>query len=170
MAMGDQQKGLKRLRRASATFSLGSPSEILLVGYPSGVHYTWPSRAAGNPTGSSPYPLASSVPKFATPSRRPDKIRRRQRAPDSLGGLSLGHQFASGWIWECLQVLTRRPYSLARSQWASTISRVQIVISRSGLQDLGYRSVVLYAKMYHGIAHDTMAISSSSRLRSQAPA
>lgn len=35
----DQQKGLKRLRRASATFSLGSPSEILLVGYPSGVHY-----------------------------------------------------------------------------------------------------------------------------------
>lgn len=44
--MGVQQKGLKRLRKASATFSLGSPSEILLVGYPSGVHYTWPSQGS----------------------------------------------------------------------------------------------------------------------------
>lgn len=104
-AMGVQQKGLKRLRKASATFSLGSPSEILLVGYPSGVHYTWPSqgaRAAGRPAGSSPYPLASAVPKFATPSHRADKIRRRQRAPDSLGGLSLGHQFVCGLFLECL--------------------------------------------------------------------
>lgn len=83
----------------------------------------------GNPAGSSPYPLASAVPKFATPSLRPDKIRRRQRAPDSLGDkclhstctssspaaqLTLGHHFGT-------------------------------VISRSGQPDLGYKSVVLYA-------------------------
>lgn len=45
---GPQQKGLKRLRRASATFSLGSPSEILLVGYLSGVllHMAQPGQPA----------------------------------------------------------------------------------------------------------------------------
>lgn len=54
-----------------------------------GVTAHGPARAAGNLTDSSPYPLASAMPKFATPSHRPDKIRPRQRAPGSLAGLSL---------------------------------------------------------------------------------
>lgn len=98
-AMQDQQKGLKRLRKASATFSLGCPSEILLVGYPSGVQCTWPSQGSRQanrlltvPTRVCCAEIRYSIP----PSHRRDKIRRRHRAPDNLGGLSLGHQFVSG--------------------------------------------------------------------------
>lgn len=109
--MRDQQKGLKRLRKASATFSLGSPSEILLVGYPSGVHYTWPSQGSPQanrlltvPTRVFCAEIRYSIP----PSLHPiDLIKSEcaQRAPDNLGGLSLGHRFVSGSVWECLQVL-----------------------------------------------------------------
>lgn len=82
------------------------------------------------------------------PSHRHDKIRRRQRAPDNLGGLSLGHQFVSGSVWECLQVLLflRVLFTCCPLTLGLHIGRVQMVVSRPGQLDLDYRSVVLYVE------------------------
>lgn len=151
-AMRDQQKGLKRLRKASATFSLGSPSEILLVGYPSGVHYTWPSQGSPQanrlltvPTRVFCAEIRYSIP----PSHRPDKIRVRPESPRQPGRPVSGPSVR---LWLGLgvptgaTVSTRPAHSLPAHLGHPHQPRIQMLVSRSGQLDLDYRSVGLYVK------------------------
>lgn len=146
-AIGGIKRGSKRLRRASATFSLGSPSEILLVGYPSGVHYIM--AQPGQPATQQTPPRTHSRPLCRNSLLHPIDLIKSDGArvpptawPPCLWDIS-SPLAGPGNACTCEHDnLTR----CSRSARTSTSSRVQMVISRSRPADLGYRSVVLNAK------------------------